>query len=111
MNDAPTYFVLAKNDHAAQITAALRKTGARVVDPVELDELAGLSRNPDSDTPEIVARDIAAMIECDAIVTGPECELLPWAVALVSTACTMNKTVVMIERLVPAWDKPNVEIV
>jgi len=111
MNETPTAFVLAKNEDASKITRALRGAGYRVVDPVELDELAGKTRDPQEDTADIVARDISAMMDCDMIVTGPACETLPWAVALVSTACTMKKDVQMIERIVPSWNKPHVTVV
>jgi hypothetical protein len=104
MNETPTAFVLAQNKDAAQITAALRSSGYRVVDPVELDELAGFDREVD-DAPDVVRRDTVAMMDCDMIITGPGCELLPWAVAVVATACTMKKDVLMIERVVPHWRK------
>jgi hypothetical protein len=104
MNETPTAFVLAQNKDAGKITAALRSSGYRVVDPVELDEMAGHDRETD-DAPDVVRRDTLAMMDCDLIVTGPGAELLPWAVAVVATACTMQKSVEMIERIVPGWEK------
>jgi hypothetical protein len=110
MNTTPTAFVLAKNEDAGKITGALRAAGYRVVDPIEIDEMAGLSRTPD-DAADVVQRDMRLLLDCNMIVTGPDCELLPWAVAIVSTACTMKMDVQMIERIVPGWNKPTVTIV
>jgi hypothetical protein len=102
--EPPTAFVLAQNKDAGKITAALRMAGYRAIDPVELDTMAGLDRGID-DAPSVVARDIKVLMDCDMIVTGPDCELLPWAVAIVSTACTMKMSVEMIERIAPGWKK------
>jgi hypothetical protein len=96
-------FVLSNNEDAAQVTRALRAAGYRAVDPVELDELAGLSRNPAEDSKEIVKRDLAAMMECDMIVMGPDAELQPWSVAVAATAGTRKMPFERIEVLVPKW--------
>jgi hypothetical protein len=98
-----TAFVLARNEDAAQITRALRGAGYRAVDPVELDEVAGLKRRYDKDAADVVARDLTVLMECDLVVMGPDCEKLPWAVALAATAGTRKMAFERIEVLVPGW--------
>lgn len=98
----PTVFVLAQNEDAAQMTRALRAAGYRAVDPVELDELAGHKRGA-GDAPAVVQRDLALVMECDMIVMGPECQSLPWAVAIAATAGTRKMEFKNIEAIIPAW--------
>lgn len=100
-----TAFVMARNEDAAQITRALRSAGYRAVDPVELDELAGLKRRYDKDAADVVKRDLGVLMECDLVVLGPDAEKLPWAVALASTAGTRRMKFERIEVLVPGWSK------
>jgi hypothetical protein len=98
-----TAFVLATNDDAAQITRALRAAGYRAVDPVELDEAAGLKRRYDKDAADVVERDLKALMDCDLVVMGPECQSLPWAVALAAVAGTRKMAFSNIEAIVPGW--------
>lgn len=98
----PTVFVLARNEDAAQMTRALRAAGYRAVDPVELDEVAGFDRGAD-DAPAVVQRDLALVMDCDMIVMGPDCQMLPWAVAIAATAGTRKMRFENIESLVPHW--------
>jgi hypothetical protein len=97
-----TAFVLAQNEDAAQITRALRAAGYRAVDPVELDEMAGHKRRA-KDAADVVQRDLDALMDCDLVVMGPDCQMLPWAVALAAVAGTRKMAFSNIEAIVPAW--------
>ena len=97
-------FVLAQDGDSASIAEALRALPQVkfAVDPV-----------PDGGRAEAVAEkvrhDMRALLgeKFDTVVMGPDCEVLPHAVALAATAANLGLHFVNIEKVDPTWKSPN----
>jgi hypothetical protein len=98
-----TCFILALDPDASAIEASLKALGyGRVVNPFYEDFEDG-SRRSAKQRKKVVVRDLRRLFDCTMVVMGPQCERLPWAMALVSTAGTMGMDFERIEVLDPKW--------
>lgn len=98
-------FILAKNNDCEQIAKSLDALGyGEVIDPAAVSAMHG-GRRRNKDRREVVLHDIRLLAGAHVIVMGPECELLPWAVAVAATAGTMGVDFERIEVLDPDWRK------